>query len=320
MPRYDATSIGEGGLRLSVPAGTRLERTSSFAVAVIGTELNVLCGLASLGWHTSWVSAVPDSSLGRLVESTPRSRGVDITHLLRVPDSRVGKYFVEYGCPPRPTQVLFDRKGTAFSQLTPSQVDWAGVLDTRLLHLSGLTAALSDSVADVLRVAVDGAARAGVPVCFDVNYRETLWAPQDAAAALRPYVEAADVLFCRSEDARLLYNLGPDPEKCLLGLQAMSSARHLVVSCGEDGVWTLGPDGCPVHTPAVPVSIVDRLGAGDGLAAGFLHGLLAGDEPQAPRYATAMAALALSQDGEQVTTTRSELKAVMDDPSSELHR
>lgn len=320
MPRYDVTSIGEGGLRLSVPAGTRLERATSFDVAVIGTELNVLCGLSSLGWNTGWVSAVPDSPLGRLVESTPRSRGVDTTHLLRVPDGRVGKYFVEYGSPPRPTQMYFDRKNTAFSQLTPDQLDWDGVLDTRMLHLSGLSVPLSDSVAEVLRVAVDGATQAGVPVCFDVNYRETLWSPQNAADALRPFVEAADVLFCRSDDAYRLYNLGPDPEKCLLGLREMTSAHHLVVSCGDGGVWTLGPQGHQVHTPAVPVSIVDRLGAGDGLAAGFLHGLLAGEEPQAPRYATAMAALALSQCGEQVTTTRAELHAVMDDPSSELHR
>ncbi|MFI7679147.1 sugar kinase [Actinophytocola sp. NPDC049390] len=318
-PRYDVTAIGEGGLRLSVPSGDRLEVATSLDVNVVGTEANVVSSLARLGWRTGWASAVPDGPLGRRVENALTAHGVDIGNVVRVPGARVGSYFVEYGAAPRPTLVHFDRAGTAFTQLTPEQVNWDSVLDTRLIHLTGLTVPLSDGVHKVVEEAFSRARDRGVPVSFDVNFRARLWTCEEAAAKLRPFVESADILFCRHGDARQLFGFGPTAEDALAALCEMSSARHVLVSSSEHGV-VASVDGRRVTAPACPVDIVDRLGAGDGLAAGFLHGWLSDDLEHAPMLATAMAALALSQRGEQVITTRQELADVMADPNTNLNR
>lgn len=319
MTRFDVTAIGEGGIRLSVPAGERLERAQSFEIGIAGTEANVLAGLSALGWSTSWCSALPDSALGRRVENQLRTHGIDLSLVRRVPGARLGTYYVEYSVPPRPTQVTFDRADTAFALMQPDAVDWDALLDTRLLHLTGLTAALSPNVAAILQEAVTRAKQAGVPVSLDVNYRRNLWTAEEAATAIAPLVESADILFCKTEDAAALWSAPTDGEASLAAVREHTGARWVHVTAADRGIWSW-VDGEAATTPIVPVSIVDRLGAGDGFAAGVLHGWLAGEHATAARYGAVMAALALSQRGEQVVTTRAELDELLIDPERSLAR
>ncbi len=319
MPTFDCTAIGEGGVRLSVPAGTRLERTEHVDVAIAGTEANVLCTLSSLGWATSWFSGLAaDSPIARRVEFQLRSFGVDLSGVHRG-EGRTGTYWAEYSVPPRATAVFFDRRDTAFSRLTVANIDWDKLLDTRLLHLTGLTAALSPTVLEVLQEAIRRADHAGVPVSFDVNYRNHLWTPEVAAPVLRPFIEQAEIVFCRGDDVRLILGGPDDIEGCLQRVSEVSNASCVVTSCGADGALAL-IDGQLRREPASPVTILDRLGAGDGLAAGFLHSWLLGDRTNALRYGTAVAGLALSQYGEQIITNRIELEAIVADPHISLRR
>ncbi|MFF2387197.1 sugar kinase [Agromyces sp. NPDC058104] len=319
MTRFDVTAIGEGGVRLSVPSGERLERAQSFDIAIAGTEANVLAGLSALGWSSSWCSSLPDSPLGRRVENELRMHGIDLSLVRRVPGARLGTYYVEYSVPPRPTQVTFDRANTAFALMRPDEVDWEALLDTRVLHLTGLTAALSPSVMSIVAEAFDRAADAGVEVSFDVNYRGNLWDPGTAAEALAPLIRRADILFCRAEDLGTLYGAGPDCDTAINDLLERTNARWVHVTDSERGIRS-SIDGKIVSTPVVPVSVVDRLGAGDGFAAGALHGRLIGEPENAPRYGAVMAALALSQRGEQIYTTRAEVEGILADPAQRLAR
>ncbi|GAA4026681.1 bifunctional 2-dehydro-3-deoxygluconokinase/2-dehydro-3-deoxygalactonoki nase [Arthrobacter methylotrophus] len=319
MSRFDVTAIGEGGLRFSVPSGVRLERTASLDVNVAGAEANVLSGLASLGWKAGWVSALPETPLARRVECQLRSYGVDLAGVHHATVGRLGTYYVEYGPAPRPTQVYFDRADTAFTRMTVADVDWDLLLDTRIIHLTGITAALSPTVMEILTETLDRAEAAGVPVSFDVNYRANLWNPREATRALQPFIERAEILFVRHEDLQTLYGYDPDPAKALDAALALTKARYIIMSCGELGVFAF-LDGRRVTVPALPVDIIDRLGAGDGLAAGFLHGWLDGHVEVAVEQGAAMAALALAQTGEQVVTTRGELDAVMLGSASRLRR
>lgn len=319
MTRFDATAIGEGGIRLSVPAGDRLERAASFDVNIAATEGNVLAGLSSLGWKASWVSALPRTPMARRVEHQFRAYGIDLSGVVHRDEGRLGTYYVEYGAAPRPTQVYFDRKETAFTQMTTADVDWDLLLDTRVIHLTGITAALSPTVLEILMETMGRAAAAGVTVSFDVNYRANLWDAEQAATALEPLIKQAGILFVRSEDLDVLYGTGTEPLAALDAARAMSDARHLVVTCGDMGVHA-SIDGQHVVESARKVEIIDRLGAGDGFAAGFLHAWLDGNVQQAPAHGTAMAALALAQVGEQVTTTRGELEDVLLDSTSQLRR
>lgn len=319
MPTFDCTAIGEGGVRLSVPAGTRLERADHLDLAIAGTEANVLCTLSSLGWATSWFSGLAEESpIARRVEFQMQSFGVDLSGVHRGA-GRTGTYWAEYSVPPRATAVFFDRRDTAFSRLTVADIDWDKLLDTRLLHLTGLTAALSPTVLEVLQEAMRRAEAAGVAVSFDVNYRTHLWTPEVAAPVLRPFIEQAEIVFCRAEDVQLVLDGPKDIEGCLQRVAEVSRASSIVTSCGAEGALAL-VNGQLVRQPAAPVEILDRLGAGDGLAAGFLHSWLLGDTANALRYGTAVAGLALSQYGEQIITTRSELERIVVAPTVSLRR
>ena len=114
---------------------------------------------------------------------------------------RLATYYVEFGAPPRGAQVYYDRRDSCFVNMTRDDIDWEYLLDTRLLHLSGLSVPLSPSVREILLEALDKAKARGIPVSFDMNYRSRIWTPEAAAAAVTPFLQAADILFFARGDA-----------------------------------------------------------------------------------------------------------------------
>jgi 2-dehydro-3-deoxygluconokinase len=324
--RFDVTTLGEAMVRLSVPVGQRLELAAQLDMFPAGTEANLAVALARLGRRTAWVSALPDNPLGRLITNQLHMAGVDLSAVIWSTTGRIGTYFIEFSGPPRSTQVIYDRANSLASQIRPEQVDWDILLDTRLLHLTGITPALSDSCAETVREAVRRARGAGVAISFDVNYRSKLWSPPAAAQALRPLMAGVDLLLCGQEDAQLLFGCGSGSddqgpadgkrraaarEAIVRDLAEQSQAKQVVVTFGAEGAvaW----DGSRFrHVAAVPVEIVDPIGAGDGLAAGIIHGWLDGDLAQGLRYGAVMAALALSQYGDMIMTTPAEVASLLE--------
>lgn len=319
MPRFDITTIGEGQLRYCVPAGQRMERADRFDVYVSGTEANVAGLLARLGWRSGFVTSLPRNPLAQRIVNEYRLAGIDLGALVWRDEGRVAMYYVEYAVPPRPIQVFFDRKGTCFSELTPDDIDWGYLLDTRLLHLSGLSVPLSPSVREIITQAVQRARAAGVPVSFDMNYRRRLWTPEDAAAAVLPIMRQVDLLFCGRGDARQLFGCEGSPEEIVQQLADLTGAGHVITSLSGEGL--IGWDGHAFHRqPAREVQIVDRIGAGDAMVAGVLHGWLQGDFAKGLRYGALTAALALSQWGDQTITTRDELETLLAAATTDILR
>lgn len=309
MTRFDVTSLGEAMLRFSVPAGTRLETAHQFDVHPAGAEANVVAALARLGRRCGWVSSLPDQALGRLVLNALRQAGVDTSAVIWS-RGRIGSYYVEFAAPPRATQVIYDRADSCITHLDVDQIPWDYLLDTRLLHLTGITPPLARGCHHIVTEAVRRAREKGVPLSFDVNYRGKLWSPDAAALTLRPLLQNVDLLFCNGRDAQTLFACTGTPEEMVAQLVAQTGAAQVVMSLGEQGV--IGWDGAQTHREAAwPVGIVDRIGAGDALAAGVIHGWLAGDFAAALRYGVTLAALALSQHGDMVITTREELEGLV---------
>jgi 2-dehydro-3-deoxygluconokinase len=319
MPRFDVTTLGEAILRYSVPAGQRLENADRFDVHVGGTEANVATLLARLGWNCGWVSALPKNPLGRRVVNEFSLSGLDLSAVAWSDQHRLAVYYVEFSVPPRPTQVHFDRTGTCFANLIPADIDWNYLLDTRLLHLCGLTAALSDGAHEIIVEALHRARARGVLVSMDVNYRARLWSPDQARHALEPLVRAVDLLFCSRTDAELVFGINGSPERIVQQLGEFTDAGHIITSLSSDG--TLGWDRTHFyHQPARPVTILDRIGAGDAMVAGVLHGWLGGDFARGLRYGALTAAMALSQYGDQVITDFEELEALLDQGDVDISR
>lgn len=319
MPRFDVTTIGEGQLRLSVPAGTRLEKTYQLTVNAAGTEGNVVSLLSRLGWNCGWVSSLPAGPLGRRVVREYSTAGLDISAVVWRETGRLATYYVEYAVPPRATTVIYDRKNSCFANLTVDDIDWDYLLDTRLLHFSGITIALSDSVQQILLEAIRRAKAKGVKVSFDMNYRTLLWTPEEAAAVVRPVFREVDVLFLARGDARRMFGFEGSPQEIIEQIASLTDARHIVTSLGSEGL--IGWDREQfTHQPAREVGILDRIGAGDAMVGGVLHGWLQNDFAKGIRYGVLTAALALSQWGEQIVTNSEEVESLLDANNSDISR
>lgn len=309
-PRFDVVSLGESMLRLSVPTGARLDDARALDLEIGGAEGNLCVALARLGRRTGWVGRLPDHALGNAVLRTYHADGVDVSAARRVAGERLGTYFIEYASQPRAIQVIYDRADSAAAHMTVDDVDWDYLLDTRVLHLTGITAALSDSCYAVVAEACRRARAAGVALSFDVNYRAKLWDAATAGARLRPLIAEADILFCKSADATLLFGCRGEQRELLESLQGLTRAQAVFSTFGERGAALLA-GGEFIAQPAIPVQIVDRIGSGDAFAAGALDGWLDGDVRAGLLRGVALAAIALSQRGDRVLSTRAELNAVV---------
>jgi 2-dehydro-3-deoxygluconokinase len=314
-PRFDVTALGEMLVRFSVPSGKRLENASQLDVYPAGAEANVATLLARLGRRACWVGALPDNPLGRLGANALRGAGVDLTGIIWKDQGRMGTYYVEFGELPRGIQVTYDRAHSCTTQLDVDDIPWDRLLDTRLLHLTGITPALSPSCLRLVSEAIRRAKEINVPVSFDINYRQKLWKESEAAQVLRPLIQNVELLFCSQADAARLFHRTGSMHEVAEGVRELSRARFIVVTFAEQGALLWDGKGW-LHEPACPTHIIDRLGAGDALAAGVLHGWLDGDLAGGLRYGVTLAALALGQDGDMVITNKAELLALSKSNSS----
>ncbi|HTD19361.1 MAG TPA: PfkB family carbohydrate kinase, partial [Ktedonobacteraceae bacterium] len=141
----DVVSFGETMLRLSAPEGVRLEEADTLHVYVAGTESNTLACLSRLNLKTTWISALPENPSGQRVVTELRRHGVDTTHVIWTgSDGRLGIFYAEEAPDPLGLQVYYDRADSAVALVDPESVNYAVVDGTRLLHLTGITPALSE--------------------------------------------------------------------------------------------------------------------------------------------------------------------------------
>ncbi|MGW2381042.1 sugar kinase [Streptomyces lincolnensis] len=268
----DVVCVGETMAVLS-PADTRpLAHQRSLALAVGGAESNVACALAALGHRAAWLGRVGDDPLGRRVLDDLAARGVDVSAVQRDPHRPTGVYFKDPG--PDGTGTYYYRRGSAAAAMDPGLAGHRLLRGARVLHVSGITAALSDSCADLVTHLVCRRAVAGPAVSFDVNYRPALWRdrPGDAAPVLRDLARGADLVLVGRDEAETLWGTRTAREiRDLLG-----TGPALIVKDAGYGATAFGADGEETFVPAPASQVVEQVGAGDAFAAGCLAALLEG--------------------------------------------
>ena len=287
-------------LRYSVEPGERLAEANTLRIHPGGAELNVGVGLANLGERVRYVTALPDSPLGLRMWRFIAMHGIEVAGDLAAP-GRMGIYYLEPGVPPRPGVVTYDRQDSAFSRYPWSTFDWEKVMEPGGIFLTtGISAALSAEALAGVRRALETAARMGMTVVFDVNYRSKLWTPEAAREALVPLLEHVHLLFTSVSDASLILGapaMAPEELPAWLasrfgldGVTLVHTPEHQEAIQWRALAWYKG-ESASYDQPAGVVTI-DRLGAGDAYAAGFLwafrHGKSLAD---AVRYGSAMMAL-----------------------------
>ena len=318
MPKFEITAFGETTLRFSVLSGDRITNMRQADVYAGGAETNVLAGLSCLGRRCAWLSALPDSDLGDFVLRELSAAGID-THSVLRRGERVGVNYVEFASVPRPINVIYDRANASVTELTPKDIDWEYLLSTKVLHLTGITAALSEGCYDILVEACERAKAKNIAVSFDVNYRSKLWSPEVAREKLIPLLELVDILICGEADAKTIFGFSGSAKDILNALENVSGAKHVVLTQSSRGSSTL-VDGQVVRVEARAVNIIDRVGAGDAFASGVIDGYLDGDIVEGMRRGSVMSAIALTQHGDMVVTSRKELNTLLEDSQVSLSR
>ncbi|NHA68250.1 sugar kinase [Phycicoccus flavus] len=311
----DVVTVGEAMGRLSSQGIGPLRHSAALDLGTAGAESNTAIGLARLGVPVQWVGRVGDDEFGRLVISTLRGEGVQV-HASVDSSARTG-LLVRERRTAAVTRVSYYRDGSAGSRLVPADLDEDAIRGAEVLHLTGITPALSPTTHATVTAAVEIATSAGVAVSFDVNYRSTLWDPICAAEAIRPLVASVDLLFAGLSEARLLVGEHVADEDLAAAVQALGPS-HVVLKHGRLGASSR-VDGDAFTSGTFVVTEVDPIGAGDAFAAGYLSEWLAGADPAAMLDTAARCgALVVSVDGDwEGQPTRSELTLL---DADDVHR
>lgn len=314
---YDVVTLGETMIRFTPPGTLRLEQAQALEVYVGGSESNTSVGLARLGLRVCWISRLTDNPMGRVIAHGIRAQGVDTSQVVWTENDRVGLYFLEEAATPRDSRIIYDRKDSAMSRMLPEHLPTSIFQPDagQLLHLTGITLALSPSAYETAQQAMKLAKAAGWRLSFDVNYRGKLWSMDTARAGCEPFMQAADILFMPLRDAKAMFKLGASmsAEDVMGELHQRYPQATLVMTLGADGAIASGADGVTVRQAAFPAAAVCRLGRGDAFTAGFLYRWLAdaNDLPMALRYGTAMAALKYGITGDMPLISPDEVQAVV---------
>lgn len=320
MVSYDIITLGETMLRFTPLNLRRLEQGTAWELEVGGSESNLAIGLTRLGLKVLWLSRLTNNPLGRLIERTIAGHGVDTSRVIWTDNDRVGLYFLEEGRPPRSSKVIYDRKNSAMSQMRASEipVDLFQPGRARLLHLSGITPALSPNLAVAAQRALNLAKESGWQVSFDLNYRRQLWSPAEALEGCTPFLQAADMLVMPLGDVQAIYNLGREQSavEILTMLRERYPQATIALTLGPNGAMGCQPGGPVLEQSSFPAEEVGRLGTGDAFTTGFLYRLLTVVEPeerlpQALRWGAAMAALKLTVPDDIPFVSRAEVEELV---------
>ena len=305
--RYDLTTIGEGQIRLTCERGDRLATARSLRMTAAGSEANVAGLLSELGRSTAWTTKLPRGELADRIALKYSAVGVDMSHVVMTDEGRVALYFLEPGEFPLPGKVTYDREYTPFRSIVPEEFDWDALLDTRLVFLTGITAALTPETARVVRYVADAARDRGVDVALDVNFRSLLWDGEQARAVLEPIARGASILFCSRTDAGIVFGVPGQGVDVCRNLREEIGAPTVVSTDGRAGTYlSTASEGERVYEiKSVPV--IDRPGAGDSFVAGTLHGWLDGDVSRGIEIGTKVASLALTHHGDLTHVRPAEL-------------
>ena len=303
---FDLTTIGEGQIRLTVPAGERLSCSRELRVSAACSEANVAGILAQFGRRTSWCTVMRGGDLTERCLSEYRSVGVDLSTVVRTGHGRVALYFLEPGEFPMPSRVSYDREGTPLRDVDPAMIAWDTLLDTRTVFVTGITAALTANTARVVTEFVERARDRRIDVVLDVNYRGMLWPPDRARTVLTPLAKAASVLLCSRLDAKTVFGIEGDDGACAERLRDQFDVAHVVSTDQTNDVFYAGGAGAQRFSVNV-VPVVDRPGAGDSLVAGVIDGYLCGDVHAGIERGMRVAKYALTHHGDLTHVTNGEL-------------
>lgn len=330
VPTGRIVCFGEMLLRLSPNAGELLLQSPGLSARPGGAEANTAVSLARYGAPTSMVSILPDNALGHAARDELRKHGVDTRDIQFLP-GRMGLYFLTPGAVRRPSEVLYDRAGSAFTRHADTAIDWQTALaGASWLHVSGVTPAVGHAGSAAALQSIKAAKAAGVPISYDGNFRGKLWAEWDGdpAEVLGAMLYACDLAFADDRDFALMLGRTFDQSDPVERRRAAAAAAFEAYPSLQRICSTLRTNDSVQdqtlsavmftresehHAPAITLtSVVDRIGGGDAFASGVLFGIYRGwSNDEALAFGLAAAGLKHSVQGDFNLFDEAQVRAAM---------
>ena len=248
-----------------------LRHITELALGIGGAESNVAIGLQRLGIDAGWLGRVGDDALGERVARELRAEALDVRCI--VDSTAPTGLMVKERSTSASTNVFYYRSGSAGSRLSPADIPSGWIEDAEVLHVSGITALVSESARACVSEAVDRARAASVRISFDINYRSALADTDAAGSILRWLADRADFVFGGADEIQLI-RPGLDASEAAQVI-AREGRREVILKRGAEGA-TVFSDDSVIEAPGFIVEAVDTVGAGDAFVAGYLSATLDG--------------------------------------------
>jgi 2-dehydro-3-deoxygluconokinase len=348
---HDLVSLGALVHRLD-PGVVPFRKATECEIHVSGGEFNVAANLSDcFKLRTAIVSAMVDYPIGDLIAERVRAMGVQPFYKIFKHDGvrgpNMGTVYSDRGQGVRAPVVFYNRCNEAAAQLKPGDFDWKQIFSggVRWFHSGGIFAALSSTTADLIVEAMQTAKEAGAIVSFDLNYRAKLWSisggHERAVAVLDRIVKNVDVLVGNEEDLQLGLGIqGPEvaaksklDASAFIGMMDNVRKKHPQVKIVATTLrevhstnrhsWSAVAwiDGKSFTAPVCELDVLDRVGGGDGFAAGLIYGLLSGEsEEEAVKLGWAHGALLTSYPGDTTMATLEQVRALAKGGSARIQR
>ncbi len=286
-------TLGEILLRLSPDNNERFIQCHNFEAVYGGGEANTAVSLASFDVDTSYVTKLPAHAIGQSAVNSLREYGVDTSMIVRGGE-QIGIYFLEKKTSQRPTNVIYNRKGSAIAQAQPSDFDWDQILEgATWFHFSGITPALSDNMAEITLEACQKAKEKGLTISCDLNYRSKLWSSEKANEVMSRICPYVDICIANEDDAVGIFGMNADnttEEKNAYIAKELTKRFdfQMVASVWrtETSITTfklqsmIYTGGQAYYSKEYFMHILDYIGAGDAYCAGIIYGMIHHFEPQ----------------------------------------
>ena len=297
----------------------RFLQASAMNVEYAGAEANVSVSLANFGFNSVFVSKLPGNDLGEAALNCLRRYGVDISNVVRGGE-RIGIYFAEKGASQRPSKVIYDRKGSAIACAKANNFNWDVIFDgADWFHFTGITPALSDTLALICLDACKAAKAKGLTISCDLNYRKKLWSKERANEVMTELCKYVDVCIANEEDISDVFSIKAENCDAVNGkinipsyvmvaniLRERFSFQKVAITLREslsasDNIWSaiLNEGENTYISQKYSIHLVDRIGGGDSFSAGLIYGLCHYEEPQkALEFAVAASCLKQTIEGD----------------------
>lgn len=299
-------------LRLAPKGYLRFPQADSFCINYTGAEANMSVALSYMGIPSKIVTKLPNNDIGRAAARKMMMYGVNTADII-FGGKRIGVYYLEKGASQRPSKIIYDRADSAISTAEPEEFDWDRIMETAAwFHFTGITAGLSPNAAKSCLNACIAAKKNNVTVSCDLNYRKSLWSPEDARKVMEPLMQYVNVLVANEEDSEKCLGIkaeGSDVYSGKLSVEGYSRlGRELISRYGlsrvaftlresisaSDNNWSamLCSKESVLVSKKYRIHLVDRVGGGDSFASGLIYGYLKNmTDAEALEYATAASCL-----------------------------